>query len=183
MTRLRPIYGRSDLCRRLRSCGWSTSTNCGSHVDLFFFACCNPRRASHAAATDAVCTPVVPLFGTKAHRPRAFQDFAAAPCLCFASRLPSRRPKLFGQFHARTRAPIALLTAFVFVRMASKPIPGLAIHRYPAVTREAALSRSAARHPLFAAAARLYSQRHPPSSVSGSARRRERYPVSREGSI
>ena len=109
-----------------------------------------------------------------------FRDFAGAgELVALASRLPRPRQLYSDGFTLRARASITVLTHSFTKSCAAwlaQPTPWVSNpSRYPAVTREAALSRSAARH-LFAAAARLYSQRHAPSSVSR--RRSRRRPLS-----
>jgi len=108
-------------------------------------------------------------------------------CLGFASRLPKAKA-IFGQFHAENASINCGTTAFVHNRarcVASLATPWVAIRvAIRLFTREAALIRSAARHPLFAAAARLNRSsgtRHP--LFRGGALGDARYPVSREGSI
>ena len=150
---------------------------------LFFF-CCLPsvlRDASIAlplpSCLSLFAPGLTPWPGPVSHFHRFRRRCLGA---CLASRLPRPRQLYSDGFTLRARASIAVLTHSFTKSCAAwlaQPTPWVSNpSRYPAVTREAALSRSAARNPLFAAAARLYSQRRPPSSVSR--RRSRRRPLS-----
>ena len=86
--------------------------------------------------------------------PRALQEFAVAPklVLCLASRLPAQGRIYLDSFTLRAEHRLLLLTHSFTIGCAwrAQPTPWVSNpSRYPAVTREAALIRSAARHPLF----------------------------------
>ena len=78
--------------------------------------------------------------------PRAFPVSLRLRCLCFAWRLPSRR-QVFRRFHNVNASTDCSTTAFDHNRVQprlAQPTPWVSNpSRYPAVTRDAALSRSA----------------------------------------
>ena len=106
----------TDVTLEQRSAADSTlAVSTSTFLRLLFF--CMPASVLPAASKRAGSAPpgwfAPGLNATAGTSPRAFLDFAAAPCLCFASRLPSPRPKLFGQFHAENASIDCSTTAFV----------------------------------------------------------------------
>ena len=107
--------------------------------------------------------------------------------LCLASRLPAQGRIYLDSFTLRTEHRLLLLTHSFTIGCAwrAQPTPWVSNpSRYPAVTREAALIRSAARRLSVrgsGAAPFAVGTRHP--LFRGGALGGARYPVSREGSI
>ena len=140
----------------------------------FFFAV-KPETKQNAAGPFRRACQSSQASRMRPGRVRSFGDFRCGLRLCFCFPSPPAQGELFGHFHAENEHRLPLLThsfASCAAWASSAHSLGASLSSLSGCYARGG-SNSQRRPPsLFVAAARLYSQRHPPSSVSRQRSRR-----------